>query len=122
MADKAFLMTEGKVKIPCLFNPENLSVSRKNTWGAPSQNPGGGVKTLEYKGASSGDISVKLFFDTTDTGEAVTTYTSQLLKLMEVDTSLPGSSDATQNARPPWVTFNWGSFSSYKAVITSLTI
>jgi len=122
MADKAFLMTEGKEKIPCLFNPENLSVSRSNTWGAPSKNAGGGVKTIQYKGASSGDISLKLFFDTTDTGEAVTSYTSKLLKLMEVDTSLPGSSDSTQNARPPWVTFNWGSFCSYKAVITSMSI
>lgn len=117
MAEKAFLMTERDQKIPCLFNPTTLSVSRENTWEAPSKNAGGGVKTIQYTGAKSGDISLTLFFDTTDTGEPVTTYTSKLLKLMEVDTSLPGSSDATQNARPPWVTFNWGSFTSYKAVI-----
>src|SRR5580704_13001438 len=122
MADKAFLQTEKGVKIPCLFNPENLSVSRTNRWGAPSENPGGGVKTIEYQGASSGNITLRLFFDTTDTGQPVTTHTSKLLKLMEVDTSLPGSSDQTQNARPPWVTFNWGSFSSYKAVITDMSI
>ncbi|MGH9125324.1 MAG: LysM peptidoglycan-binding domain-containing protein [Acidimicrobiales bacterium] len=118
---KAFLKTEDGTEIPCMFNPESLSVSRSNSWQSSSA-PGRGVPTLRYEGASSGTFSLSLFFDTTDDGTAVTTHTSKLLKLMEVDSGLPGSSDATQNARPPWVVFNWGDLHSFKAVITSLSL
>jgi nucleoid-associated protein YgaU len=118
---KAFLQTEDGTNLPCLFNPESLSVSRTNTW-AGSSAPGRGVPTLRYEGAASGTFSLSLFFDTTSDGQAVTNYTSKLLKLMEVDPQLPGSSDATQNARPPWVVFHWGDLHSFKAVITSLSL
>jgi hypothetical protein len=67
-------------------------------------------------------FSLSLFFDTTSDGKAVTDYTSKLLKLMEINSSLPGSSEVTQNARPPWVVFHWGDLHSFKAVITSLTL
>jgi hypothetical protein len=63
-----------------------------------------------------------LFFDTTDTGASVTTYTSKLVGLMEINSSLPGSTPTTNNARPPWVTFNWGDFHSFKAVVSSLSL
>jgi nucleoid-associated protein YgaU len=118
---KAFLQTEDGTQIPCLFNPESLSVSRSNQWRG-SEAPGRGVPTLRYEGASAGTFSLSLFFDTTDTGQAVTTHTSKLMKLMEVSTSLPGTSEATQNARPPWVKFSWGSLHSFKAVIESMSI
>ncbi len=118
---KAFLTTEDGTNLPCLFNPESLSVSRSNRWEG-STAPGRGVPTVRYEGASSGTFSLSLFFDTTDVGQPVTNYTSKLLKLMEVNPQLPGSSDATQNARPPWVVFNWGDLHSFKAVITSLTL
>jgi nucleoid-associated protein YgaU len=121
MATKAFLKPEKGDDIPCLFNPESLTVTRSNTWSAP-QASGKGVPTVSYGGATSGTFNLSLFFDTTDTGQAVTNYTSKLLTLMEVDSSLPGSSEATQNARPPWVTFNWGDLHSFKAVITSLSL
>jgi len=118
---KAFLEIEGGTNLPCLFNPESLSVSRANAWQG-STAPGRGVPTVRYEGASSGTFSLSLFFDTTSEGQPVTKYTSKLLKLMEVDPSLPGSSDRTQNARPPWVVFHWGDLHSFKAVITSLTL
>jgi nucleoid-associated protein YgaU len=118
---KAFLQTEDGTNLPCLFNPESLSVSRSNSWRG-SEAPGRGVPTLRFEGASSGTFSLSLFFDTTSDGQPVTNYTGKLLKLMEVDTKLPGSSDATQNARPPWVVFHWGDLHSFKAVITSLTL
>jgi nucleoid-associated protein YgaU len=121
MSDKAFLKTEDNVTLPCLFNPESLTVSRSNTWQG-STAPGRGVPQLRYEGASSGTFSLSLFFDTTNDGQAVTKYTSKLLKLMEVNDRLPGSSKVTQNVRPPWVVFHWGDLHSFKAVITSLTL
>ncbi len=118
---KAYLLTEANKKIPCLFNPEELSLSQSNTWSADKM-PGKGVPTLRYGGASSGQLSLTLFFDTTDSGEAVTTYTSQLVALMEPDSSLPGASTETNNVRPPWVVFHWGDFHSFKAVVSSLNL
>ncbi len=119
--NKAFLTTEDNQQIPCLFNPSDLALNQANGWAADIM-PGKGVPTLRYTGAASGKLRLTLFFDTTDTGEAVTTYTSKIVGLMEVNTSLPGSSPATNNARPPWVTFNWGDFHSFKAVVSALEL
>lgn len=120
-AQKAFLQPEKGEKIPCLFNPTELSFSRANSWSAPEM-PGKGVPTLNYTGAQSGSMTLRLFFDTTDDGNPVTTYTDQLLGLMEVDSSLPGTNENTNNARPPWVQFNWGSMHSFKAVVSSASV
>ena len=120
-AQKAFLQPEKGDQIPCLFNPTELSFSRSNSWSAPDM-PGKGVPTLNYTGAQSGSMSLRLFFDTTDEGKPVTNYTDQLLALMEIDTSLPGSDENTNNARPPWVQFHWGSMHSFKAVVSSVSV
>jgi LysM repeat protein len=120
-SNKAYLLTEDNTNIPCLFNPGELELHQANGWAADIM-PGKGVPTLRYTGAASGQLHLNLFFDTTDTGTAVTTYTSQLLSLMAVDSSLPGSSAATNNARPPWVVFHWGDFHSFKAVVSKLEL
>jgi len=120
-AQKAFLQPEKGDRIPCLFNPTELSFSRSNSWSAPEM-PGKGVPTLNYTGAQSGSLALRLFFDTTDGGEPVTNYTERLLALMEVDPSLPGTNENTNNARPPWVQFHWGSMHSFKAVVSSASV
>jgi hypothetical protein len=84
--------------------------------------PGKGVPELIYSGAGSGQLNLTLFFDTTDTGSSVTQYTGKLAGLMEVNPQLPGSSESTSNARPPWVQFHWGDFHSFKAVVSSLNL
>ena len=120
-SNKAYLLTEDNTKIPCLFNPAELALNQSNSWAADTM-PGKGVPTLRYTGASSGQLSLNLFFDTTDSGSAVTQHTSKLVALMDVDPKLPGSSAATNNARPPWVVFHWGDFHSFKAVVSSLQL
>jgi hypothetical protein len=118
--EKAFLEIEGSsVKIPCLFNPSQLSVGRQNKW-ASDPMPGRGVSKLRYAGSQSGWMKVDLVFDTTTDGTAVTTHTGKILNLMEVDTTLPGSNDQTNNARPPYVIFHWGDLHSFKAVVSEL--
>jgi hypothetical protein len=120
-SNKAFLTTEDNQRIPCLFNPSDLALTQINAWAADRM-PGKGVPTLRYSGASSGSLRLTLFFDTTDTGKPVTEYTSKIVKLMEVNTSLPGSNASTNNARPPWVVFHWGDFHSFKAVVSALEL
>jgi hypothetical protein len=123
LTTKAFLTIEGRTgeRIPCLFNPAELTLSRTNNWNAPTA-AGRGVAPLEYVGATSGSLSLTLFFDTTDTGESVAGYTQKLLDLMEIDRSLPGSSEQTNNGRPPYVQFHWGDFHSFLAAVTSLNV
>ena len=119
--NKAFLLTEDNQTIPCLFNPGELALNQSNGWAADVM-PGKGVPTLRYTGATSGRLRLNLFFDTTDTGSPVTDYTKKIVGLMEVNDSLPGSSAVTNNARPPWVVFNWGDFHSFKAVVSDLEL
>ncbi len=119
--DKAFLLTETGTRIPCLFNPSELTLHQATGWAADVM-PGRGVPTLRYTGTASGQLRLTLFFDTTDTGRAVTSYTAQLVKLMEPDPQLPGASAETNNIRPPWVEFHWGDFHSFKAVLSALDL
>lgn len=120
--EKAFLEIEGSnERIPCLFNPSQLTVGRHNNW-ASDPMPGRGVSKLRFAGAQSGWMKVDLLFDTTADGSAVTKHTGKILNLMEIDTSLAGTNDATNNARPPYVTFHWGDLHSFKAVVGELEL
>ena len=119
--EKAYLEIEGGARVPCLFNPAELQISRSNSWAGDSM-PGRGVPRLRYTGAESGVLKVDLFFDTTDTGTDVSTHTGKIVDLMDIDPSLPGADEATSNVRPPTVTFHWGDLHSFKAVIEGLRL
>ncbi|MGN6090613.1 MAG: CIS tube protein [Actinomycetes bacterium] len=119
--EKAFLEIEGGERVPCLFNPEQLQVSRSNGW-AGDELPGANVPKLRYTGARSGWLRLTLFFDTTDVGTTVAAHTGKILALMDVDPSLPGTDEATRTQRPPYVTFNWGDLHSFKAVVNDLDL
>lgn len=119
--EKAFLELEGGEKIPCLYNPETLSVGRRNSWVANPM-PGKGVPTLQYAGAAGGWMRMDLRFDTTADGSPVTHHTNRIMKLMEVDPGLPGADPGRNNARPPTVTFHWGDLHSFRAVVSDLRL
>lgn len=119
--EKAFLQTEDGTRLPCLYNPETLSIGRRNNWVANPM-PGKGVSTLRYAGASSGWMALDLIFDTTDVGTAVTAHTGKILGLMDVDPNLPGHDETSNNARPPTVTFHWGDLHSFTAVVQDLQL
>lgn len=120
-SQKAFLETEDGTKVPCLFNPAQLKITRSNTWAGSAQ-PGRGVTRLRYTGANAGVLRVDLFFDTTDTGTDVSAHTGKIVALMEVDPALPGTDETKHSARPPYVTFHWGDLHSFKAVIAHLDL
>jgi hypothetical protein len=117
--EKAFLETEAGDRIPCLFNPSEFSVGRRNEWSSEPM-PGKGVPTLSYSGARGSWMSVDLTFDTTADGTAVTAHTGKIMALMDIDPTIAGTNEATHNARPPFVTFHWGDLHSFKAVIAEL--
>lgn len=119
--EKAFLEIEGGSRVPCLFNPETITVGRTNIWSADPM-PGKGVPNLRYAGADSGWMDLDLVFDTTDSGQAVTTHTSKIMALMEIDKNLPGTDETTNNARPPTVTFHWSDLHSFPAVVADLQV
>ncbi len=119
--ERAYLEVERGEKIHCLYNPESITFGRSNAWtGNPM--PGKGVPKLRYAGASSGWMQLQLVFDTTDTGKTVTEHTSKLLKLMEIDPDLPGTDEASNNGRPPTVTFHWGDVHSFLAVLSDVAV
>jgi LysM repeat protein len=109
---KAYLEVETGARIECMFNPAKSD-----------QIPGKATPTMRYAGGEGGSFSLSLVFDTTQEGTAVTTHTNKLLKLMDVDTSLPGYDAARSNGRPPWVKFHWGtSLHSFKAVVKNIDV
>jgi hypothetical protein len=117
--EKAFLEIEGGERVPCLFNPESISVGRRNNWSGNPM-PGKGVPKLRYSGADSGWMRLDLMFHTTDVGTAVTRHTGKILGLMDVDPSLAGTDESSNNGRPPTVTFHWGDLHSFTSVVTDL--
>ncbi|HEY2044570.1 MAG TPA: LysM peptidoglycan-binding domain-containing protein [Jatrophihabitans sp.] len=119
--EKSFLQIEGGARVPCLFNPETISIGRRNNWSADPM-PGRGVPNLRYTGADSGWMQLDLVFDTTSDGTAVTNYTGKILKLMDVDKDLPGADETTNNARPPTVIFHWGDLHSFRSVVRDLSL
>lgn len=118
---KAYLKTERGEQIHCLFNPEKLQVGLATEWSG-ERLPGQQTPQLNYGGGQSGTMSLELFFDSTADGKPVTNYTDKLVALLKVDTDLPGYDQQKMNGRPPWVTFHWGKFSSFRAVVTSLNL
>lgn len=119
---KAHLETETNQRIECMFNPTKFQFKMSNRWDS-DRLPGRTAPTLRFAGGEGGSFSLSLVFDTTDTGTAVTDYTSKLIKLLEVDTSLPGYDEAKSNGRPPWVRFHWGThLHTFKAVVKSVDV
>ena len=119
---KAYLEVETGARIECMFNPAKFSFSQSNRWES-DQIPGKATPQMRYAGGEGGSFNLSLVFDTTSDGKAVSTFTNKLLKLMDVDKTLPGFDETRSNGRPPWVKFHWGtSLHSFKAVVKSIEV
>lgn len=119
---KAHLETEKGDRIECMFNPTKFQFKVSNRWDS-DRTPGRPAPTLRFAGGEGGSFNLSLVFDTTDTGKAVTDFTQKLLKLLDIDTSLPGYDEVKANGRPPWVRFHWGThLHTFKAVVNSVDV
>ncbi len=104
--------------IECLFNPNEYTFSKRNTWTA-GKVPGKNVPQLEFSGGDSMTLTMQLFFDTYATGQDVRRITNRIWKLMNINEKLTDMTSV--KGRPPMVEFQWGSTWSFQAVITSIS-
>jgi LysM repeat protein len=129
---KAYFLTEGKKKIPFLFNPASISMSLGTQWSTSSdaEDEDDDEDVLDdddeenqFKGINRPTLSFELMFDTTQAGKAtpVTDYTKKLVNLTR-KAKVKGTSKAANDLRPEYVQLCWGKFVSFKAVIRSLDI
>lgn len=118
---KAYLKTETGDEIPLLFNPESLDFKKANSWTA---NDAAGLSAPSMVFSKGGPVtfSLKILFDTTDTGKPVSSHTDKLYELTLANPKLKGSKEDRNMGRPPWVQFHWGKLRSHKAVVESLDI
>lgn len=99
--------------LTCQFNPETLRIEKRVTWSAQNQ-AGLNAPDMTFTGGESATFSIVLWFDTTTlNNQDVRGYTNKLLKL-----TLKAEGENT----PPIVRLVWGSFKTFHAIVTSVTI
>ncbi|MDF3303095.1 CIS tube protein [Streptomyces tropicalis] len=92
------------------FNPAQLTLARRAQWKAtpaPVERDG---SLPEFMGTEPRELGVEVFLDSSDepTGNTVLKKVESLLACCEVTTK----SIAAKQPSPPWVVFQWGSFST----------
>ncbi len=108
-------------KVPCMFNPTDYTFTKTNTW-TPVSSEIQNIPNMQFGGGGLATLSLELFFDTYEShsftaltvnaGDDVRKYTKGLWDMMKVTGA---------KKEPPHVRFEWGSYWSFEAVITSLT-
>ncbi len=103
--------------VECHFNPNEFSINRSNKWD-PKRAAGGALPVITFGGVGPRTLSMTLIFDSYNQQTDVTLDTNKLMGLMEV----PDVSNAAgKTKRPAHVTFGWGNFQSFRAVITQIS-
>lgn len=103
----------------CQFNPTEFEIGKSNHW-VSKPNIGSDAEQLTFTGGGAQDITLKLLFDSTDSGEPVTKHYQILKSLTLVDPQTRDRSH-TGKGEPPWVHVQWGRFIAFPAVITTFT-
>jgi hypothetical protein len=103
------------------FNPSQVQMSRRARWQVtPVQMERDGA-TPEFMGVDPLEMSLEIFLDSSDkpTSGVVQKNVDALMGCLEVTTA----SIAAKKPSPPWVVFQWGSFSTarFAAYVSSLT-
>lgn len=117
----ALLKSETGTEVECQFNPSEITITKTNKW-TKDDAPGLNVPTLIFGSGDSGTMKLSLMLDTTDSGDAVTDRTNEILELMEIDEDLPDSDPSRGKGRPPWVEFHWGGMVSFRMVIEKIQL
>jgi len=116
---KARLEIEGGQTLTCLFNPNEYEISKANAWTVKPV-VGSSLPSPQFSGGHARELTLNLLFDADPASGDVTSATDALFAMMEVNSSL--ASGRTNQARPPSITFAWGTFTSFKAVCTRLNV
>jgi hypothetical protein len=115
-------------EIPCMFRPNEISISKGVSWGkdekpgekADETTPQRNVPIKDFRGGEAAKMTLNLFFDTTDTGEDVRGTTDKLFKLVTIRKE-------TLETRPkapetPYCRFVWGKIMSFMSVVTDVSV
>lgn len=102
----------------CQFNPKTFSITKQVEWVSRSVD-GKNVGEQEFAGGKAQDLSVELWFDTTDIGLDVRLRYLDLLHMAEIDKRK--RNPVTRKGEPPECMFQWGAFLSFTGVITSVS-
>ena len=109
----------GSQPIKCLFNPNEYTFTKSNTWVSGGAS-GTDMPNVTFVNGQPAVLSMELFFDTYhDQTDVRAGYTDAIWALMLVDEQL--KDPKTQKSRPPMVRFQWGRSWSFDAVITSIS-
>lgn len=107
------------VSIACQFNPGEYTFRKRNQW-KETPNKGNDVPTFDFSGGKPATLKLKLFFDTTETGEDVRLkYTNDIWNIMKVNPDKVNP--RTGKGEPPECRFMWGKVWHFTAVITNIS-
>lgn len=106
------------ISVTCLFNPKEYTLTRTNNWDI-KMIKGKNVPEVTFGGGQPATLTMQLFFDTFEEGTDVRKHTKGLWEMMRINDDRINSK--TQKGEPPKVTFSWGQYWSFEAVIVSLT-
>ncbi len=107
----------GGLKVECMFNPFEYSVSKTNTYEEKPKNQGD-VPQAEFKKAGSQTLRLNLVFDSYEAGTDISKTTTILWQFMETKTK--SGTSQNQKVSPPQAAFDWGVF-KFVAFITNMT-
>jgi nucleoid-associated protein YgaU len=118
MLEKAYLTRadDQSVRVPCLFNPKELSVEKSNQY-AEVNIPGLSSPVFQFVRGNARSVTLDLFFDTYMAGEDVRSYTDRItgwdagVMLSNLSDGPKGLMDIDSKLHaPPVCLFVWGSF------------
>jgi hypothetical protein len=101
---------------PLQFNPQDFTISKTIDW-IPVSIKGKESSQTEHSGGQPASFTLKLLFDSTDTGLDVRTQYELLLRMAQPQSLIPF---LTRN-EPPKCRFIWGPIVSFTAVITNIS-
>ena len=112
---KAYLVNlETGRRIQCLFNPNEYSISKSNSWKEKSTRSSN-VPRLEFTGGGPTELKLDLFFDTYESGGSARDYVKDIISLTQISSS--GSGDP----EPPRCMFSWGTNFEFEAVVSNVS-
>ncbi|SRR5436190_1039079 len=110
LAKALIIDTDAGVSVPVMFNPPEYQIQKTNQF-AEVGIPGLGSSLLQFVRGSAETLTLELFFDSTDIGQDVRTFTAPVVAF----TSLNARTHA-----PPRLMFIWGSL-IFPCVLESVT-
>jgi hypothetical protein len=108
---------KGNLKVECMFNPYEYSVSKSNNFTEQSKNDAD-TPHAEFARAGPQTLKLNLFFDTYESNSDVSKETRKLWKFMLTKTQ--SDSGKGKKKEPPQVAFEWGVF-KFVSYITAMT-